>query len=570
MSFINLMRRRAASRSLIAAIVCVGCFGGLVATASAANTTDLSSYSLTPASLQAASNPTVTASFAFTYATPGDTVKDVTAFLPTGLNASLAGVSAVCTSAELTANTCPAGSEVGTGSVTLTGGTTLSAVLFLVAPPSTAPNEIGLLGAEISSPAGTTSASGPIAYADNSAKQPVLTISLDGFPTTAQLGGASITGLSVTINGTGPSGGALTRLPSSCAPATSTATMDTQTGDSGSASSPTFTPTGCSSLPYAPKFAASALVGSPTGGGAAVTTIVTQAANEAASKTVTLAVPSDLTANLTAATTLICSTPNGTYSNCAKAGLAVAESPLLPATEKLTGTVYLTGALTSPVLTVVFPPPFPIVLNGAINITNNSVSFTNVPDIPLTSLTVSLDGGTDALFQTTCKPSTGTASAQFVDQNGDKTIMDTAPLAISGCAAAAGKPTVKSAKLSGLSSGKPKLSFGVHAGSNGAPKVSSVTVKLPSGVSFVKSKVKKGVSVKGAKIKKVSVSGGKLTITLKSAETSFSVKVSSKALKESKSLEKKVKKHKVKKEKLSFSIKDAKGTKTSVTVKVKV
>lgn len=575
MFLISSLRRRMVSRSLIAAVVCVGCLGGLVATASAA-TTDLATYTLSPASLQAGGDPSITATFTFQYAsaTP-DSVKDITAVLPPGLNASLVGVTAQCTSAELSSFTCPAGSEIGTGTATLTDGTTTAdATLYLIAAPGA--DDIAGVGAVFDAPGSSTpaaSASGPIAFAANSSGSPVLELSIEGLPSTTQLGGEGIKTLAVTFNGTGPSGQPLTRMPSSCATATSTASIDTQNGDTGSGSS-SFTPTGCSSLPYAPKFAAAAAVSSPTGGGASVTTVVTQAADEAGSKTVTLSVPDNLTTNVTAATTQICTAPNTTFSNCDKVGSAVAVSPLLPSTDKLTGAVYLTGSLTAANLTIVFPEPFPLILTGAVNIAKNSVTFTNVPDLPLTSLTVGLNGGSDALFATTCNPSTGTAGAQFVDQNGDKTISDTAALAISGCAATtppkAGKPTVKSLKLSGLSGGKPKLSFSVHAGNNGAPKVSSVTVKLPSGLSFVKAEIKKGVSVKGAKIKKVSLSGGKLTITLKSSVTSFSVKVSSKAIKESASLRTKAKKHKVKTEKVTVSIKDATGKKTSVTVKVKV
>ena len=70
-----------------------------------------------------------------------------------------------------------------------------------------------------------------------------------------------------------------------------------------------------------------------------------------------------------------------------------------------------------------FSAPFPLTLTGAVDLLTNSATFTGLPDIPLTNLTVSLAGGADGLFLTTCQTPTGTATATLTDQNGDRTLV---------------------------------------------------------------------------------------------------------------------------------------------------
>src|SRR6201999_451519 len=96
-----------------------------------------------------------------------------------------------------------------------------------------------------------------------------------------------------------------------------------------------------------------------------------------------------------------------------------ATSPLYPAT--LTGKAYLTGSSSGLSLTLVFPSPFPLTLTGAVDLLKNSATFSGLPDIPLTNLAVSLDGGADGLFLSTCATPSGTATATLTDQNGDRT-----------------------------------------------------------------------------------------------------------------------------------------------------
>jgi hypothetical protein len=173
-------------------------------------------------------------------------------------------------------------------------------------------------------------------------------------------------------------------------------------------------------------------------------------------------------------------------------------------------------------------------------------------------------------FTTTCTP--GTLTGAFTPWDGNATVNKTAQIHYQGCPAgtAAGKPTA-SGSLSGLGNRHPKLKFKVKRGSN-APNLSSVSVKPASGLKFkcVKSgKSCKGLSVTGGKLKSAKVSGGQLVITLKKAAASLTVTAKGPAITESKSLQAKVKTHKVKSITLSLRVKDSSGKATTIKLKLK-
>ena len=121
--------------------------------------------------------------------------------------------------------------------------------------------------------------------------------------------------------------------------------------------------TGCSSLPFSPAFKVSATQDSADRQ-VKLSTTVTQAANEAPSRSVSLAFPTaTLAPNLASIQALCLNLPSGT---CQQVGSASATSPLYPAT--LTGKAYLTGSSSGLSLTLVFPPPFPLTLSGAVDL----------------------------------------------------------------------------------------------------------------------------------------------------------------------------------------------------------
>src|SRR5262249_53349883 len=154
----------------------------------------------------------------------------------------------------------------------------------------------------------------------------------------------------------------------------------------------------------------------------------------------------------------------------------------------LVGTTKALFAGASPELAIVFPPPFALTLTGVVNPKTNTTSFTHVPDIPQSDLKVTLNGGSNAAFAATCNPPSGVGTATLTSQNGDRKTTARSAFTVSGCSSTPpkpGLPKIASGSLSGLSSGKPTLSFRLVAGSK-APKISSFTVKLPGVLQFVK------------------------------------------------------------------------------------
>jgi hypothetical protein len=175
--------------------------------------------------------------------------------------------------------------------------------------------------------------------------------------------------------------------------------------------------TDCAALPYTPAFKTTA-VRDGADRQVRLGTTITQTRNQAPSRAIALRFPSATLAPNLAAIGALCLDPSA--GTCHPVGAASATSPLYPA--PLAAPAYLTGSSNGLSLTLVFPPPLPLTLSGAVDLLTNSATFTGLPDIPLTNLSVSLDGGAEGLFLTTCKTPTGTATAALTDQNGDRTL----------------------------------------------------------------------------------------------------------------------------------------------------
>ena len=172
-------------------------------------------------------------------------------------------------------------------------------------------------------------------------------------------------------------------MPTSCPTPPANVTL---TADSETAPRRRLNVTGCSTLPYAPALTASLTKDAKDAGGELVLGI-TQAATEAANKSITLGLGKAVTPNVGA--DLPCLT--GTACTI---GTASATSPLVPSAALATGTVTLGGSATTPTIAVSFPAPFALTIDGAVNLATNSVTFGNVPDLPLTSLTLTVTGPT--------------------------------------------------------------------------------------------------------------------------------------------------------------------------------
>jgi hypothetical protein len=240
--------------------------------------------------------------------------------------------------------------------------------------------------------------------------------------------------------------------------------------------------------------------------------------------------------------------------NCTQVGYVTARSPLYPSA--LTGQAYLTGNIAGLSLTLVFPAPFPLTLIGAVDLGKNATTFTGLPDIPLTDLTVSLGSGARGVFGTSCKSPSGTATATLTNQNGDKTVAVPAKFTIAGCPGhgggkgggtgggnGAGRSTtirVGRAFLAGLTTGHPSLGFRIAA-AKGASRLRRIMVVLPHGLSFVRHRagrriVLTGIHVSGGRVASLTLSRGRLMITLHTATGGLTVSIGPRALAETAAL----------------------------------
>jgi hypothetical protein len=363
-------------------------------------------------------------------------------------------------------------------------------------------------------------------------------------------------------------------------------------GDAPSSFSKPLSVTKCSSLAYNPKFAVSA-ARDKNDKSVTLATTVSQTASEAPSRAVSLTFPTSfLGANINALGSFCANISAG----CATVGSVTAASPLYP--KALSGKAYLTGSTAGLTLTLVFPAPFPLTLVGRVNLAANSASFTGLPDIPLTSLAVTLSGGPKGLFATNCINPTGTATAGLTDQQGDRTRSVPARFSVSGCPAGSGCGTSSGSgsgsgsgtssghsgtasaggahlvanSVSGLAKGKPSLAFTVSS-ANKSAKLKRLTVKLPHGLRFVRHKVHRklkvtGVHLKGAKAHSLKLSHGKLVITLRKPARKVTVKLGARSLKESSAMRAQARKKALKRLTLKVAVRNTKRKSHTLTVAV--
>jgi hypothetical protein len=302
--------------------------------------------------------------------------------------------------------------QIGTGSVTLLGLAPIPVTAYLAPPPSSA----DLVGIDVVPEVlGTpvTHAGGKLVQTSSGNVQVVLSLSLP------KALAPMVTGMSLTIDGT-LGGKPFNRMPTNCSPGHSQLTVVYSKKTETTTASPDFKPTGCSSLPYAPKVSGTAQSVS-TGAGTVVTS-VTQAVGQAASAKTILTLPTSNVAPNDASITL--------QNTSTPVGSVVSASPLLPA--PLKGKIYLKGSFQKPYLLFKFPPPAALTLTGQVNLVTNAVTIPVVPDVPLTQLKVTFPGGPKGLLNISCSKHPGNLKGTFTSQSG-KTVSAAAPLTVTGC-----------------------------------------------------------------------------------------------------------------------------------------
>jgi hypothetical protein len=503
--------------------------------------------------------------------TSGDSPRDLTLNLPPGLLSNVAIDKGGCLkTADIETSTCQVGS--GTVDALVAGIPIPTDVGFYLVPPPSGGDLAGLAVASSGEQIGSTAAITvrPSGDPDGVGAKIsfVLPNTLDGLP-------LQIDQINSTFDGL--------RFPTSC-PATPAKLMVSVNSYDDSTVKDAATPVrviGCSALAFQPKYAVS-VARDATDKSVTVVTRITQSASESPNASVALVFPSKvLSASLQGLTDLCRAGPSS--KTCTPVGSVKAASPLYP--RALTGEAYLTGStannLAGLTLTLTFPPPFPLTLVGKVDIASLTTTFAGLPDIPLTDLTVTLNGGRNGLFSTFCTHPSGVSSASLTDQNGDKTVTDKTPFTETGCPAGqggggspkSGKPKVGAASFGGLTTRTPTLRFKVIAGTH-QPAISSVAVKLPKGLKAVGTR-RHGrrtvghVSVPGAKLGSATVSHGKLVIALREATRHATVKLARGTLAESHALVAKVRGKHVKSLRLTVVVRNAKGKHTTLHVSAK-
>jgi hypothetical protein len=402
----------------------------------------ISSFSLTPSTTQAGlvsqsagPNLNIVANFS----TPNsDTPNTATLALAPGLLADPLTPSQ-CSGWRFTLNLCPASSWIGTGYVTGTVPTflglgissPLSANLYLVQPGGSNIAEVGLIINVLGVP--LESALAPVSVRGTPGNVG-LDINFAGLPNNWNGINVVLNSLHLEIFGS-VDGKPFTRNPTSCQQAVSTlsAVSYGSPGQTASASS-TFTPTGCGAVAYSPKLYATATL-DPSDSGVAYSTTITQSPYEAGTQSLSITTPQSLSPSLkeaAAACTL------SVLAQCPAIGTATATTPLLP--QPLSGNVVLVshpGGL--PTLAILFSSPISLTLTGTETLGGSplalTTTFSAIPDIPLTNLSVTFDGGPDSLFlaqaQSLCTPPQTTVGV-FDGANG-ATVTDSVATTVDGC-----------------------------------------------------------------------------------------------------------------------------------------
>jgi hypothetical protein len=168
----------------------------------------------------------------------------------------------------------------------------------------------------------------------------------------------------------------------------------------------------------------------------------------------------------------------------------------------------------------------------------------------------------------------------LLSQSGAQAVVS-APFTVAGCTSTPGitpggtgssgtgsKPSPSSragivtGAVSRLASGHPVLSFKLTAGKHA--KLKSFTVKLPRGLSFVRHRVHGrlkllGVALRGARLKSLSLKHGVLLVTLRAPVSTLSVKIGSRALKESPALRRAAKHHNLERMQLTVVLTNTAG-----------
>jgi hypothetical protein len=474
----------------------------------AASATLTPSLTLTPSALPAGATHALGFDLMFSPSL-GDSPTNLNLSLPAGLlvNVNLDGGACV------TSATPVAGCELARGTATTTFLTPQPVSVWLVKSPS----PIDLAGAAL---VAGYSPSDPVEVIGTVALRTTPDVGLDLSFGSLPGGVNAFRELQLTLSGV--------RAPTSCPspPASLGASASSSEVASAQTATAPLTITGCTSLAYAPTLAATVARDAGDAGAAFMATI-TGAAMESATKDIEVHVPASVLPDQNTALRCLLGT------SCT-IGVASASSPLLPSSALSHGIVNLGGSVLGPTLTVGFPLPYPVSLTGTVGTSGEGLSFSGIPDLPLTSLSVEIGAGSNVrIFTTTC--ATGSLSAKLTPWSGAPAQTGSTPITFGGSCRAAptasGGPRVTGASLRGVVKRAPRLAFTVDEGTPAVP-IKRIALTLPAGLALASTQP--GIAIRSAHGRKLkftaAASHGRITITLRTASAKFAVAVAAPAV----------------------------------------
>ena len=192
----------------------------------------------------------------FNVANPSDDLKDVTVDLPTGLLGNPMATTQ-CTEAQLNADACPADSQVGTTTTSVTAYVLglpvpldVSGTVYNVQPPANAPAQLGLVLRPLGGIIGKIFIDVRIRVRDE-ADYGLQTI-INNLPRSQSGLPIDIRALKLTLDGALPNGNSFMVNPTTCATATTKVTADSYASSRPVTATGSFTPTDCGGEPFQP------------------------------------------------------------------------------------------------------------------------------------------------------------------------------------------------------------------------------------------------------------------------------------------------------------------------------
>ena len=324
-------------------------------------------------------------------------LKQLVVNLPPGLLGEIGSVP-LCAEPAATNGTCPATSSLGGVAVVAGSGTdplNVIGQLYLTGPYNGAPFGLSIVVPAIAGPfnLGTVIVRAGLGIDRNDAHVVVVSDALPqvvgGIPLRYQAIGIAVTRSNFLFN------------PTSCSPLSIGAGVLSVQGASAVPTTP-FQATGCSSLAFGPGLHVSLLGNQQTGAGGhpSLVATVTSGAGQANLKSAAVTLPAGLSVDLASAQNRVCPTAQSQSDTCPDStivGSAKIVTPLLG--QPLSGPVYFvqgTGSSPLPSLLVTLRGQVALDLRSttAINSAGRLVTtFTPIPDAPLSSFTLSLNGG---------------------------------------------------------------------------------------------------------------------------------------------------------------------------------